>query len=196
MKRSYSFGVLTFAVFASVATAQQCPATDPADTVAQYPGSALPYPKTSDQYAVQYSLDGGAWNDARVYVSIYGGTDASPYEPFTSYLPFTNYPYLPTTSMSFVSIPARPGAFVQLRVTKLGNGPFLRNDRVSVRPTPKFVFANLQGDGSVQLSTYTAPNFAGEQFILWWERDSQNGAAQQGLAFFLDPPYQAPSGPP
>ena len=192
MKRCY---VLIFTLSISTAAAQQCPATGSADMIAQYPGSALSYPMTSDQYAVQYSLDGGAWTGERVYISIYGGTNASPYEPFTSYLPFTNYPSRPTTSMSFVSIPVLPGALVQLKVTKLGNGPFSASDRVAVRPTPKFVFAQLQGDGSVQLSAYTAPNFAGEQFVLWWERDSQYGAAQQGLAFFLNPLYSAPSGP-
>ena len=185
------------AAFSSIAAAQLCPATDDADKVAQYPDplKLLTYPKTSDQYGVQYRVDSGTWTDVRVYMSVYGGTNASPYEPFTVYLPFTNYGSAPVTSMSFVSIPARANALVQLRVTKIGNGPFQYSDHVSVRPTPKLVFPFVQGDGSVELSTFTGSNFAGEQLVLWWNRDQQNGAAQQGLVVFLNPPYTAPSGP-
>jgi hypothetical protein len=142
---------------------------------------------------VEYSIDGGAWTDVRVYMSVYGGTTASPYEPFTVYLPFATSG--PVTSMSFVSIPAQANALVQLRVTKLGNGPFQYSDHVAVRPTPKLVFPFLQGDGSVEFSTFTPQNFAGEQLVLWWDRNVQIGAPQQGLVFFLDPPYTAPSGP-
>ncbi|HLK68427.1 MAG TPA: S-layer homology domain-containing protein [Bryobacteraceae bacterium] len=157
---------------------------------AVYPGSPLSYPvpAAQGQYSVQYKLDGGAWTDARVYLSIYGGTNASPYEPFTK------YPSYPNTSMSFVSIPAHANAYVQLRVTKLQNAPFLASDHVSVRPSPKPVLAALAQDGTVNLSTVTAPDFSGEQFILWWDRDSQNGGGIQGLAFFLDPPYATPTG--
>jgi hypothetical protein len=50
------------------------------------------------------------------------------------------------------------------------------------------------GDGSVLISRTTPANFAGEQFILWWNRDSTHGGAVQGLAFFLDPPYSPPPG--
>src|SRR5580658_7092714 len=90
-------------------------------------------------------------------MSVYGGTTASPYEPFTVYLPFATSG--PVTSMSFVSIPAQANALVQLRVTKLGNGPFQYSDHVAVRPTPKLVFPFLQGDGSVEFSTFTPQNF-------------------------------------
>jgi len=176
--------------FAPTVTAQKCPAPDNA----QYPGSPLSYPMTSDQYAVQYSLDGGTWTDARVYISIYGGTNSSPYEPYSTYLPFANYPSGPNTSMSFVSIPAHANASVQIRVTNRGNGPFLAGDQVSVRPAAKRIRATLMGGGKVQISTTTAWDFAGEQFILWWDRDATHAGAVQGLAFFLDPPYDPPNG--
>ena len=64
---------------------------------------------------------------------------------------------------------------------------------MSVRPSAKPILANLSGDGSAQIATLTGPNFAGEQFILYWSRDSQHGGGIQGLAFFLNPPYQAPT---
>lgn len=191
-----SLAAILLAALALQGNAQQCPATDAADAVAIYPTpqTLLTYPLLSDQYDVHYKLDGGAWTNAKVHISIYGGTNASPNEPFTKYLPFTNYPSLPTESMSFVSIPARSNALVQLRVTKLGNGPFRKSDHVSVRPGAKLIPAALASDGTAQLSTFTGPAFAGEQFLLWWERDSQNGGAFQSLAFFLDPPYPAPTG--
>src|SRR5262249_41346228 len=133
---------LLLAGFTSAAFAQ-CPATDPADLAAIYPGTPanptppLTYPLTSDRYAVQYKIDGGNWTDARVYISIYGGTNASPFQPFTK------YPSYPNTSMSFVSIPARPNADIQLRVTKLWDAPFLASDHVSVRPAAKGIPAFL-----------------------------------------------------
>jgi hypothetical protein len=179
---------LPLAVFASVAVAQQCPATNAADMAAIYPSTPLTYPMTSDRYAVQYSLNGGGWTNAQVYISVYGGTNSSPYEPFT------NYPSYPDTSMSFVSIPASANADVQLRVTNLWDAPFLASDNVSVRPKAKQISAALMSDGTVQISTWTSPNFAGEQFILWWQRDATDGGAIQGLAFFLDPPYATPTG--
>jgi hypothetical protein len=175
--------------FASIASAQQCPEMGAADMTAVYPNTPLTYPKTSERYAVQYKLDGENWTDAQVYISVYGGTNASPYEALTS------YPAYPNTSMSFVSIPARANAAVQLRVTKLWDGPFLPSDRVSVRPEAKGIPVNLMSDGTVQISTSTSWNFSGAQFILWWERDSTNGGGIQGLALFLDPPYERPIGP-
>jgi hypothetical protein len=73
-----SLVALLIAVFASVAAAQECPATDAADKVAVYPSTPLNYPMTSDRYAVQYKVNGGAWTDAQVYISVYGGTNSSP----------------------------------------------------------------------------------------------------------------------
>ena len=185
---------LFLAVFASVVAAQQCHrANDAADRAAIYPGTTAnpsppsTYPLTSDRYAVQYKIDGGNWTDARVYISIYGGTNASPFQPFA------NYPSYPNTSMSFVSIPARPNANVQLRVTKLWDAPFLASDHVSVRPAAKKIDADLTRDGWVKIFTRTEEDFAGEQFILWWDRGTEGGAIQ-GLAFYLNPEYDTPTG--
>ena len=149
--------------------------------------NAMTYPATSDQYAVQYKLDNGTWTTALVYDSIYGGSNSSPW------LNFSGYPE-GLTSMSFASIPAGANAYVQLRVTKLGSGPFVASDHVSVRPSAKPILANLAGDGPAQIATLTGPNFEGEQFILYWSRDAQDGGGIQGLAFFFDPPYEAPTG--
>jgi hypothetical protein len=175
--------------------ADQCVApTDKADKAAIYPGTATNpnppsiYPLMSDRYSVQYKIDGGNWTDARVYISIYGGTTASPFQPFT------NYPAYPNTSMSFVSIPAHPNANVQLRVTKLWDGSFLASDHVYVRPTAKGIPSVLMRDGTVEVFRRTAANFAGEQFILWWDRTSTESGAIQGLAFFLNPQYDKPTG--
>lgn len=96
--------------------------------------------------------------------------------------------------MSFVSIPALANAGLQLRVTNLWTGPFVASEHVSVRPNVKFIEADLQVDGTVQISTHTAADFAGSQFILWWDRDAAHSGAIQGLAFFLDPPYTRPTG--
>jgi hypothetical protein len=175
------------AVPASVATAQQCPAKGPADGAAQYPASPASYPETSHRYAVQYRLDDGDWTDARVYISEYGATNASPFIGFT-----TGY-LLGFTSMSFVSIPARAGAHVELRVTKLWDTPFQETDHVAVRPAAKRIGAELR-DGRVTIETTTGEDFAGDQFVLWWDRDGQQGGGIEGLAFFLDPPYDWPSG--
>ena len=154
---------------------------------ALYPASPLVYPATSNQYGVQYKLDNGEWTDAPVYMSSYGGSNSSPYLNFSGYTKTT-------TSMSFVSIPARADALVQLRVTKLSNAPFLTSDSVSVRPSQKVIPANLASDGTVRISRRTDRDFAGEQFILWWNRDSENNGGIQGLAFFLNPPYERPRG--
>jgi hypothetical protein len=190
-------GVL-LAAFASIASAQLI-APPPACAVppvpfpgtgngyAQYPAPPLTYPMTSNRYSVQYKLDNGAWTDARVYISEYGGSNSSPYLSYSGYVEAT-------TSMSFVSIPARSNALVQLRVTKLWNPPFLRSDHVTVRPSAKFISIALEHDGTAQLSAWTGAAFSGEQFILWWDRNSEESAAIEGLAFFLNPPYSAPSG--
>jgi hypothetical protein len=175
---------LLLAACASVALAQNCKVTDPAETPP--PNPPYTYPMTSDQYAVQYSLNGGPWRDVRVYISYYGATYASPYLSYSGYARLV-------TSMSFVSIPADVDTWVQLRVTKLSS-PFKAIDQVSVRPSVKFVGVGLALDGTAQLATFTGPDFAGEQFILWWGNSTQ-GAAIDGLAFFLDKPYTRPTGP-
>jgi hypothetical protein len=159
----------------------------PANGYALYPSQPMTYPAASTQYAVQYKLDGGGWTDAPVYMSSYGGSNSSPYLSFSGYTKTT-------TSMSFVSIPARMNAMVQLRVTKLSNGPFVPDDHVSVRPSAKLIPVRLASDGTVNISKVTGRDFAGEQFILWWDRDSANNAGLQGLAFFLNPPYEKPTG--
>ena len=198
MKAIQAVAAMLLIAFAYIASGQQLITPTPACAVtpppypgngngyALYPAMPLNYPKTSDRYEVQYKLDNGAWTDATVNMSRYGGSNSSPYLSFS--------PYTKTsTSMSFVSIPARANALVQLRVTKLWDAPFLRSDRVSVRPSSKPISTNLAQDGTVELSTWTEADFAGEQFILWWNRNSQESAAIQGLAFFLDPPYVPPS---
>jgi hypothetical protein len=193
-----AIALLFLAMFASAAFAQLIPGPPacvtspfpfpgtPGDGYALYPTTPLPYPLASDEYTVQYQLDGGAWTDATVYINRYGGSNSSPYVSYSGYTQTT-------TSMSFVSIPAYANATVRLRVTKLLNAPFFSSDEVSVRPSVKSISANLLDDGTVQIATSTAPNFAGEQFILWWNRDSDNNGGIQSLAFFLDPPYDAPT---
>ncbi|HLX00199.1 MAG TPA: hypothetical protein VKR82_16280 [Candidatus Acidoferrales bacterium] len=193
-KLSFAVLLLLLVVCPSVATAQCMAATDAADLAAIYPGTPQnpnppsTYPLTSDRYAVQYRVDGGNWTDSRVYISIYGGTTASPFQPSTKYAAY------PNTSMSFVSIPAHPNANVQLRVTKRWDGSFLASDHVYVRPAAKGIPSVLMPDGTVEIFRRTAPNFAGEQFILWWGRSATEGGAIQGLVFFLNPEYGAPTG--
>ena len=83
------------ALFASFGLAQ-CPVTT---DLATYPTPPLTYPMTSDRYAVQYQLGGsGTWTTAQVYISYYGGTNASPNRSSSGY-DGTGH------SMSFVSIP-------------------------------------------------------------------------------------------
>jgi hypothetical protein len=55
------------------------------------------------------------------------------------------------------------------------------------------VTVNVGGQGIAELSTTTAPDFNGEQFLLWWS-DGTNGGSIQSLVFFLDPPYTPPAG--
>jgi hypothetical protein len=147
------------------------------------------YPLASDSYAVQYQIGNGGWTTATVYISYYGQTTGSPYRTVSGYAAYT-------TSMSFTSIPARANTTVQLRVTKLLNGtptPFLASDHVSLRPSVKLAGVTTRSDGTVEISTFTAANFAGEQFILWWNRGADGGGVE-GLAFFLNPPYPEPMG--
>jgi hypothetical protein len=199
-RASYLAALLLLPVgFASAAPAEQIVPPHPTPTcpvgpAATYQEPPANYPLPSDRYAVQYRLGGkGGWTDATVHISEYGATDASPYRSDSGY---TNG----VTSMSFVSIPAGPNEFVQLRVTLLSGSPapvpipFLRSDRVSVRPTVKWIPAELRDDGTVQISTFTGGDFNGEQFLLWWQRNSSMGGGIQGLAFFLDPSYQVPNG--
>jgi uncharacterized protein (TIGR03437 family) len=141
---------------------------------------------TSNRYTVQYKLDGGDFTDARVYISHYGGTTSSPY------IQASRYPA--DTSMSFVSIPAAASTAVTLRVAKLFGASFPAISQVSVRPSAKAIHVDSVSGNLVQLSTSTAADFAGQQFVLWWAGDAQQNSAIQSLAFFLDPPYQRPTG--
>ncbi len=139
---------------------------------------------SSDQYAVQYKLGNGSWSNVPVYISYYGGTVASPFNTDSGYI--SN-----KTSLSFVSIPAAASTTVYLRVTNLNSG-FVASDNVSVRPSIKPVSVNVATDGTAMLSTTTAPDFNGEQFLLWWS-DGTNAGSIQSLVFFLDPPYLPPT---
>jgi hypothetical protein len=183
MNRFNLLAGLLLARFASVASAQpNCPIVD---TNISYPAQPLTYPLLSDQYAVQYKLDSGGWTNAPVRISYYGGTLASPFNPFSGYI--SN-----KTSLSFVSIPARPSCDVHLRVTNL-SFRFVAADNVSVRPRAKHVPATVAIDGTANLWTTTAADFSGDQFLLWWS-DGTNGGSIEALAFFLDPAYNAPTG--
>jgi hypothetical protein len=139
------------AALASVASGQQILPPTPispacADSPeATYPntGDAYTYPMTSNQYAVQYLLD-GVWTNAQVYISYYGETDASPYRSDSGYLNPYTVGQTSQTSMSFVSIPAvGANRAVSLRVTLLSGGPFLKSDQVSVRPSVSPIVAVL-----------------------------------------------------
>src|SRR5215472_3130605 len=118
---------LLLAAFAGTSPAQ-CPVKPPTGVIETYPGmagsqfpaGALDYPMTSDRYAIEYRVGGDAWTPARVFISYYGGATSTPY--------VSDSKYLPGTSMSFVSIPARAEAIVQIRVTKLFGSPFQSSD--------------------------------------------------------------------
>jgi hypothetical protein len=174
---------LLLAPLTTAASAQQCPVTREAAT---YPDPPLTYPMISNRYAVQYKLDRGDWTDAQVHISYYGGTRASPY--------VTSSHYPPDTSMSFASIPAGANTAVTLRVTKLWGSNFPEINHVSIRPRPKGIQVESVIGKTVQLSTMTRSDFAGDQFILWWDGGTHESAGIQGLAFFLDPPYDKPTG--
>ncbi len=191
MNRTHLLALLLWAVFTSAALAQTNSAcVDPTgcandDTNVVYPATPLTNAMISDQYAVQYKLGNGGWSNAPVHISYYGATLASPFN--------TNSGYISNkTSMSFVSIPAATNTTVYLSVTNL-NHSFVPGDDVSVRPSIKPVFVTVGADGTATLSTTTAPDFNGEQFLLWWS-DGTNGGSIQSLVFFLDPPYPAPTG--
>ena len=62
-----------------------------------------------------------------------------------------------------------------------------------MRPSVKPIGVETGSDGTAEISTFTTSNFNGEQFILWWNRGTDGGAVE-GLAFFLNPPYTAPTG--
>lgn len=168
----------------ALASAQQCPVVTNADT---YPATPLTYPMTSNRYSVQYQLGGsGTWTDAQTYISVYGGTNSSPY------VKDSQYPA--DESMSFASIPANASTAVAIRVTKIFNGNFPAISQMSVRPTAKGIQLTSVSPTTVQLSTTTSSSFAGDQFILWWNGDAKSSGAIQGLALFLNPPYTKPTG--
>ena len=170
--------------------------------------NVLPYPMTSDRYAVEYSIGGGPWTPANVYISYYGGTLASPWLPYSGYTAAYKPPVLgpkPSvlpaweTSLSFVSItiPSYGAGVtdvppVQIRVTNLLTGGFATGDLLAVRPASKGIDVGLSG--TYAMISRTVPP-GGEQFVLWWER-APNGGDVEGLAFFLNPDYgPEPSGP-
>jgi uncharacterized protein (TIGR03437 family) len=181
-------GVGFIAAFASAALAQRispAPSCALSPQIGTYPSPPLTYPMTSDRYAVRYSVNGGAFTNAQVYISYYGGSNSSPFLPFSG--------YSATTSLSFASIPVQAGAAVQLRITKLWGAPFVAGDHLSVRPGAKGITATLEADGTALITRNTANDFAGEQFVLWWNRGSDGGAVE-AMAFYLDPPYTRPTG--
>ncbi len=125
---------LTLAAIAlvSVCLNAQCPIKLP-PSVAVYPGPTGPplqYPMLSALWAVQYKVGARDWKDATVYISYYGGTDASPYLTYSEYNQWG-------TSMSFVSIPADKNTEVQLLVTRTSptGSIFIPFEDVSVRPS-------------------------------------------------------------
>jgi hypothetical protein len=174
-------GLFSAVVYARAAAAD-CTVKD-----ATPPATPLSYPNPPGvaRYAVDYRVDDGPWTAANVNISVYGGTLASPYRGDSGYSAAQE------TSLSFTSIPAHANAVVRLRVSKLFGTPFTSNDRVSVRPGVKPVDVFTHDDGTVELSLLTRTDFTGEQFLLWWDRNGE-GAAIEGLAFFLDPPYAPP----
>ena len=154
---------------------------------ATYPTMPLTYPMTSNRYSVQYQVGASTtWTDAPVYISYYGGTNSSPFLSFAG--------YTKDTSMSFASIPASAGTAVVLRVTKIWGTPFPAINQVSVRPRAKGIHVDSASGNTIQLSTNTAADFAGDQFILWWNGNTTESSSIQGLALFLNPPYTKPTG--
>ena len=181
--------LLLLTTFSSVCLAQlitPTPACAVVNKDATYRTPPLKYPMTSDRYSVQYQLGSGGWTDVAVYISYYGGTNASPFRSGSG--------YTSDTSMSFASIPAAPGTAVALRVTKLFGSPFAASNHVSVRPAAKGIHVDSVSGSTVQVSTTTAATFAGDQFLLWWDGDTQQSGSIQGLVFFLNPPYVKPTG--
>src|SRR5579862_7552236 len=119
MNPHHLLGPLALATLTSVCFAQlisSTPTCAQVDKDTTYRTPPLTYPMTSDRYAVQYKLGAGNWTDVKVYISYYGGTNATPNRSSSN--------YAPDTSMSFASIPVSAGAAVALRVTKLWGSPF------------------------------------------------------------------------
>jgi uncharacterized protein (TIGR03437 family) len=183
MKSRQGIAPLLLTAFASLAFPQACPTTT---EVAAYPNPPLTYPMTSNRYAVQYQLGGsGTWTNALVYISYYGGSNSSPHVQGI---------YSADESMSFVSIPAAASTAVAIRVTKIFGTNFPALSQMSVRPKVKGIQLSPVNATTVQLSTTTAADFAGDQFVLWWNGNSQESSTIQGLGIFLDPPYTRPTG--
>jgi uncharacterized protein (TIGR03437 family) len=175
---------LILSAFAAVCSAQNCPVTT---DVATYPNPPLMYPRTSDRYAVQYQLGGsGTFTNAQVYISYYGGTNSSPF------IDASRYPA--DESLSFVSIPAASSTVVTIRVTKIFGSNFPAIGEMSVRPAAKGIQISSVSPTVVQVSTTTAADFAGDQFILHWNGTATQSGAIQGLGIFLNPPYTKPTG--
>jgi len=65
---------------------------------------------------------------------------------------------------------------------------------MSVRPTQKAIQLSPVNAPTVQLSTTTSVGFAGDQFVLFWNGDTQASGIIQGLGIFLNPPYTPPAG--
>ena len=184
IQRRHAIAPLILSAFAAVCCAQNCPVTT---DVATYPNPPLTYPMTSNRYAVQYQLGGaGTFTNAPVYISYYGGTNSSPY------IGASRYPA--DESLSFVSIPAGASTVVAIRVTKIFGSSFPAIGQMSVRPAAKGIQIGSVSPTVVQLSTTTAANFAGDQFILLWNGTATASGAIQGLSIFLDPPYTRPTG--
>ncbi len=160
-----------------------CQILDPAKEL--YPITPVSYPATSDIYAVEYRLNGGTCTPATVHISVYGGTNASPYHTFSGYTQ-------DFTSMSSVSIPAPGGKTVEIRVTKAG-ADFPGPGQVMVRPTPKPVTVEQVKGKVALLSLKTPTTFDGDQFILWYTSSATENSAVLGLVFFLDPPLTPPT---
>jgi len=125
----------------------------------------------------------GAWTDDKVYVSYYGGTNASPYLSYSG--------YTTQTSLLFTSIPVTANTDVKMRVAKLQGAPLDAANEVTIWPVAKNISDSVD-HGAVFRSTRTREDFAGDQFVLWWNFDGDfPGAA--GLALFLNPPYEPPT---
>jgi uncharacterized protein (TIGR03437 family) len=184
MNAGHLVAPLVLAACVGGVSAQDCPVTT---DVATYPTQPLTYPMTSDRYAVQYQLGGaGPFTNAQVYISYYGGTTSSPY------VKASQYPA--DESMSFVSIPANASTAVALRVTKIFGSSFPPINQMSVRPKAKGIQISSVSPTTVQLSTTTSADFAGDQFVLYWNGTATQSSSIQGLGIFLNPPYTKPIG--
>ncbi|HLK13771.1 MAG TPA: hypothetical protein VKT78_03115, partial [Fimbriimonadaceae bacterium] len=152
-----------------------------------YPATPLNYPRTSTRYSVQYSLNGGPWTTAKVHMSVYGQSMASPYHTYSKY---TNG----LTSMSFVNLPMANDSKIDIRVEKRWGAALPAKQFVTARPSVKPITIEAVHDRTVRLSTFTGDVFNGDQFILWYDSLPTENSAVEGLAFFLNPPTTPPSG--